>query len=225
MTLANDTVRAMLRERFVVGWQNIWREAYVGQSNGYRKEQTAVGTTNGAGGRNMQVFVLSGDLVVLHALPGFWHPDDFAQELRLAEGLASLWADVKVTRAQKDSMFRQVQLAEIRAHGELTFARSRWQHFDAHAERARAQTEWRDTFTTATYGADAMTESAIAAAQMKPMNVLVHERMATRPFVPFAAFDIAEFVDYGLGHYDNNRGRGDKGVEFRRPQPTPYHWL
>src|SRR5687767_15719283 len=102
----------MLRERFVVGWHNIWREPYVGQSHGYSRHQMVVGTTNGAGGRNMQIFVLSPDLVVLHALPGFWHPEDFAQELRFAEALAAVWADSTLTRAQKDRLFRAVQLAE-----------------------------------------------------------------------------------------------------------------
>lgn len=225
MTLANVTVRNMLQDRFVVGWHNIWREPYVGQSHGYTKNQTAIGTTNGAGGRNMQVFVLSPDLVVLHALPGFWHPDDFAHELRFAEGLASLWADAKVSRAQKDHMFRQVQLAEVRAHDELTFARSAWQDFDAHAERARAQQGPRDTLVNAMCGVEPLTGTQLVSAALKPLNVLVHERMANRPFVPFAEFDVADFVDYGLGYYDNNHGRGDRGVEFRKPQPKRYHWL
>lgn len=223
MTLADDTVRAMLCDRFVVGWRDIWREPYVGQSQGYSKYQTAIGTTNGAGGRNMQVFVLSPDLVVLHALPGFWHPDDFAHELRFAQGLASLWRDPTLTRSQKNVMFRQVQLAEVRVHDELTYARSSWQSFDAHVERSRAQQEVRDTMMTCLAGP--LGKEQVAGAAMKPLNVLVHERMAARPFVPFRDFDVARFVDYGLTHYDNNHGRGDKGVAFRKPQPKQYHWL
>jgi hypothetical protein len=226
VTLANDDVRQMLRSRFVVGWHNIWRQPYVGQSNGYSRQQTAIGTSNGAGGRNMQVFVLSPDLVVLHALPGFWHPADFAHELRFAEALAGVWADAKLTRAQKDHLFRTVQLAELRSHDEATYARSSWQDFDAHTERARAaQTGSRDTLANLTCAGPMPTPAELASATMKPLNVLVHERMATRPFVPFAAFDVEAFVDYGQTYYDNNHGRGDVGVALPRPQPKQYHWL
>lgn len=221
MTLADENVQQMLRERFVVGWHNVWREEWVGQSHGYRRNQTAVGTTNGAGGRNMQVFVLAPDQTVLHALPGFWHPDDFAHELRFAEALCTVWQDETMTRKQKDAMFRQVQLAELRSHGEATYARSGWQSFDAHAERHRATREARDTFGHATLPGVPMQGIAM----LKPLNVLVHERMADRPFVPFAEFDVEDFVDYGRPFYDNNIGRGGKGVDFPRPQPKRYHWL
>ena len=213
MTLVDDTVRQLLRERFVVGWHNIEREPYVGSSHGYTREQNAIGTTNGAGGRNMQVFILSPDLVVLHALPGFWHPDDFAQELRFGEAMGRVWEDSKMTRSQKDTFFRQMQMSELRTHSELTFARSTWQSFDAHAERELAQRGERDTFVNPMCGLEPLCLADLKTP--KPINLLVHERMARRPFVPFADFDIAAFVDYGLTHYDNNQGRGDKGVEFR----------
>ena len=74
----------LLKSDFVVGWKNIQREDYVGASHGYTCEQPAVGTTNGAGPRNTQMFVLSPGGVVLHALPGFWHPDELAAELHFS---------------------------------------------------------------------------------------------------------------------------------------------
>ncbi len=83
----------MLKKHFVVGWKNNWREDYVGVSHGYTCEQPAVGTTNGAGPRNMQTFVLSGDGTVLHCLPGFWHPADLAHELEVSLALHRLWQD------------------------------------------------------------------------------------------------------------------------------------
>lgn len=223
MTLADETVQQMLRDRFVVGWRNIWREDYVGQSHGYRRDQSAVGTTNGAGGRNMQIFVLAPDLTVLHALPGFWHPEDFAHELRFAEGLARLWQDESLPRQQKDSFFRTLQLAELRSQDRATYARSGWQGFDAHSERARAKQERRDTFACLPLTAELGGPVAV----LKPLNVLVHERMADRPFLPFAEFDVEDFVDYGLAYYDNNAGHGDKGVDLPRPpkRRAMHHWL
>lgn len=222
MTLADPTVVQMLGDRFVVGWRNIWREDYVGVSHGYRRDQLAVGTTNGAGGRNMQILVLAPDLTVLHALPGFWHPDDFAHELRLAEGLFTLWRDQRLSRAQKDDLFRAVQLAESRSQGADTHARSGWQDFDAHAERMRARRERRDTFVCVELPANLGMVT-----MMKPLDVLMHERMAERPFQPLADFDVDSFVDYGRPYYDNNAGRGCKGVDLpKAPTAKPaYHWL
>lgn len=219
MTLADETVQQILSERFVVGWHNIWREAWVGQSHGYRPDQSAVGTTNGAGGRNMQVFVLAPDATVLHALPGFWHPEDFAHELRFAAALADLWQDDTLSRERKDAMFAMVHLAEPGLQSEATRARSGWQRFDAHVEIHRARTEGRDTLAAPPQ------DEVDPRSSLKPLNVLVHERMAERPFVPFAEFDVERFVDYGRPYYDNNASRGDKGVDLPRPRPKVHHWL
>lgn len=224
MTLADAEVQRVLRERFVVGWRNVWREQWVGQSRGYRRDQCAVGTTNGAGGRNMQVFVLAPDLTVLHALPGFWHPDDFVAELRFAEGLAAVWRDPALSRSQKDALFAKVQLAEPGLQGAATRARSGWQGFDRHAEYARGRCEPRDTFTSLPLPGVLGGPASV----LQPLNVLVHRRMAERPFVPFAEFDVAAFTDYGRPYYDNNVGRGDEGVDLPRPPlgPRPAnHWL
>ena len=57
-------------------------------------KQCAVGTTNGAGGHNVQIFVLSPDGVVLHALPGFWHPEDLVRELTGWICIRVTWADL-----------------------------------------------------------------------------------------------------------------------------------
>ena len=84
MSLPQEPTFSLLKDHFVVGWKNIDREDFVGSSHGYTCAQKAVGTTNGAGPRNTQMFVLSSDGVVLHCLPGFWHPEDLAHELRFA---------------------------------------------------------------------------------------------------------------------------------------------
>lgn len=219
MTLADEKVLEVLKDRYVVGWRNVMNEEWVGQSHGYSRSQQAVGTTNGAGGRNVQIFVLSPDLVVLHALAGFWHPDDLRAELRFAEGLWSVWKDEKLTRAQKDAFCRQMQLAESRFQDEETFARSQWQHFDKHVELSRLQTENRDTV------ARVPGENGQGFA-LKPHNVLLHERMADHPFVPFDEFDVTWIADHGQAFYDNNRGTGEHGVAFPPPRPKlKSHWL
>ena len=161
--------------------------------------------------------MLSPDLVVLHALPGFWHPEDLARELRLAQVLAKLWQDDTKTRAQKDAMFARLQRGALRSHPPVTFARSAWQSFDVHTEVVRASIAPRDTLLLAQDGTIAY--SANGRPKMKPINVLVHERMAERPFVPFDEFDVAAFIDYGREFYDNNMqvdGRGKKFVTAQR---------
>ena len=78
---------ALLAGSFVLGARNIEKDGHVGLSRGYRVDQTAVGTTNGAGGRNVQLLVLAADETVVHALPGFWHAEDLLPELRLGLSL------------------------------------------------------------------------------------------------------------------------------------------
>jgi hypothetical protein len=215
VTLGDESVLGLLRDRFVVGWRDIRDEDWVGSSFGYSPGQRAVGTTNGAGARNVQTFVLAPDLTVLHALPGFWHPEDFARELRFALVLARLWSDDNRTRAEKEAMFELLQLAEARCQPEATRARSAWQDFDRRTELGRAQVEARDVFA---FDGEASAMGGGAELAMKPLCVLVHERMAERRFLPFAAFDAAAFVDYGQKFYDNNRGL-DEGVVFAPPRP------
>lgn len=157
------------------------------------------------------MFILSPDLVVLHALPGFWHPDDLARELRFAKVLGRLWEDDQRPREEKDDMFRRLQLAELRRQPAETFARSTWQGFDARVENQKLEQDpTRDTFLFDRFGNPLL--GAYQQPQMKPINMLVHERMAERPFVAYEDFDIEEFIDYGKLHYDNNHM--DNGKQF-----------
>jgi hypothetical protein len=199
----------MLTDDFVLGFKNIERAPFVGSSLGYARNRAAVETTNGAGAHNVQVFVLSADLVVLHALPGYWRSEDLARELSLAKAMHRLWRDDTRTRAQKDQLWTRMHLSEPTLQGEETARRSAWQSFDAFHERHRAQGCDRDTFLVPP--GEGVTEI-----RLKPINVLVHERLARRPFVPFAEFDVEQFLDYGQRHYDNNAGIDRKGRSFGR---------
>ena len=215
----------MLRSDFEVGWFDIRREDYVGYSSGYSyKAHCAVGTTNGAGGHNVQIFVLSSDKVVLHALPGFWAPEDLARELRFAKVLHRLWQDDSRTLAEKRDMNRRLQIRELRSHPAGMYARSAWQGFDALAESARHKQGARDTSLGVEAPALPSTVAGVlrqlsmqrvgsAGTLMKPLNVLVHERMAARPFLAFDDFDTQEFVDYGRLYYDLNARHG-RGIQF-----------
>lgn len=217
MSLPREPVFSLLESDFVVGWHNIIEKEYVGESFGYTCEQTSVGTSNGAGPHNVQMFVLAEDLTVLHALPGFWHPEDLAQELRFAKVLHRLWNDKSRSRQQKDELFQKLQLAEFKLHSAETTARSGWQGFDAANERRRITSgQKRDTVLTASL--NAKDGKKRRKAKMKPINQLVHERMAQRPFVPFGEFDTAEFADYGRVFYDNNKRVDGKGRVFQTPR-------
>ncbi|MHC4512105.1 MAG: hypothetical protein ACYS5W_00240 [Planctomycetota bacterium] len=226
MSLPSEAVYPILQRDFVLGWKNIRREDYVGGSFGYTRRQACVGTTNGAGAHNVQIFtngagahnvqifVLSKDLTVLHALPGFWHPDDLARELRFAKVLLRLWKDETRTEKQKREMYQRLQLAELRFQPAVMYARSDWQEFDKTREGAAVSKDKdRDTFKHTKDGE--VKRNARGAPILKALNVLTHERMAERPFVKFKDFDIVRFVDYGTKFYDNNRGVDGRGKRFR----------
>ncbi|MBZ0153630.1 MAG: hypothetical protein K8J09_19060 [Planctomycetes bacterium] len=203
MTLPNEDVMDLLGDRFVVGFRDIEKDGHVGLSHGYRPDQCAVGTTNGAGGRNVQMVVLDADGTVLHVLPGFWHPQDLIAELLLALDVQKLHADTALTATQKRDLFAALHRVFLRRNLDDSLPRSQWQDFDRQAEFERARSESRDTVV----GTSPM--------QIKPIVLLVHERMQAQPFSQFAAFDMERFVDYGRAFYDNNAGV-DKGRDFQR---------
>ena len=204
---------ALLKSDFVVGWSNIRKTDYVGYSKGYSKKHCAVGTTNGSGSHNLQIFVLAPDETVIHALPGFWSPADLARELRFAQTLHRLYNDENRDLAQKKDMYRRLQLAEVRYQPAETFALSAWQGFDSRREQQLAKTEDRDTIMSMEQLSTEVYGGVPPQTQMKPINMLAHERMAERPFVPFSEFDVEEFIDYGLLHYDLN-ARHNNGKPF-----------
>ncbi|MBL8755860.1 MAG: hypothetical protein JNK15_21365 [Planctomycetes bacterium] len=206
MTLPNEEVMDLLRDQFIVGARNIERDGHVGLSHGYRPDQCAVGTTNGAGGRNVQLVVLGCDETVLHVLPGFWHAQDLVQELRLALEVHRLHQDDR-SLDEKKKMFATLHRSFLNRHGQAMQPRSEWQGFDQSTELMRAQGEPRDTVVV----------DAAGKATIKPLVQVVHERMQTRPFLKLAAFGMETYVDYGQAFYDNNRGF-DRGKDFPRAE-------
>jgi hypothetical protein len=205
VTLPDEAVMQMLRERFVLAHRNIERDLHVGMSHGYSKKQSAVGTTNGAGGRNVQMLVLTPDEIVLHALPGFWHAEDLLPELRLALEVHRLHTDEGLDAGRRLSLFRSLHRAHLATHGAGAELRGDWQSFDRSHEAWRASHEQRDTVASALDGK----------IELKTIPQLVHDRLLARPFRPLAQFDLEGFVDYGRPSYDINP---DKGREFPKAE-------
>ena len=196
---------AMLADDFVVGTRNIEKDDHVGLSHGYACDQTAVGTTNGAGGRNVQILILAADETVVHALPGFWHAQDLLPELRLGLDLHRLHTDEAGTAAGKHAMFEALHRSHLRRFGQAAADRGAWQSFDAAHELERANRETRDTVVLVANGPR----------KLKSIPQLVHDRLLTRPFQKLDDFGLDSFVDYGRPFYDNNQGL-DRGRNFPR---------
>jgi hypothetical protein len=215
VSLPDDEVMNLLQHDFVVTWRNIQKDGFVGLSQGYRADQSAIGTTNGAGGRNVQLVILAPDETVLHVLPGFWHPEDLANELRFARALHLLWLDEDKTPVQKQAMYLAMHRAHVRGFDKDTLARSDWQGFDRWEEQSRmTNSGTRDTAVTGPDGKPLTDKHGVL---LKPLCVLVHDRMMSRPFLKLAQFDFETFVDYGRPYYDNNAGM-DKGKSFPAAQ-------
>jgi hypothetical protein len=202
VTLADEEVIHLLRDHFVLGTRNNAGDAHVGQSGGYARAQTCIGTSNGAGARNVQMVVMAADATVLQVLPGFWHPGDLARELRFALELHALWSDRTLSRAGQQQRFTAMQRAHMRSFPDDTLARSSWQSFDRAAELVRTRKEPRDTTVSEASGPGVF--DGVLRVSLKPVCVLVHERMLAQPFRSFADFDMDSFVDYGQALYDLN---------------------
>ena len=192
--------------------------------------------------------MLSPDGIVLHALPGYWHPEDLAREMAFAHELWDVWKS-DLSRKAKDAKFAAMQIAAYKAHPAATTMRSRWQGFDAKNEHVRVACGVdRDTIQGAPVqqplseaekaerGRKMGRMKALKQAQkkaklageehcslipkqkMKPLNQLVHERMSVRPFVRLEDFDVAEFANYGRTYYDNNKKVDGVGSTLMTPK-------
>lgn len=204
MTLPNEDVRGYLQRHFVLAHKNIERESHVGVSHGYGCKQSAVGTTNGAGGRNVQFLVLAPDRTVVHVVPGFWHAEDLIDELQLGLELAKLYGSDSMSQRRKDQMFELLHASHLRQHGKAAMRRGDWQNFDRSHELWRATLEPRDTVRVGVDGK----------LSIRPLIRVLHDRMLAQRFQKLDEFDLEAFVDYGRPFYDNNNM--EKGRKFAR---------
>jgi hypothetical protein len=202
VSLAQDPTNTLLKKYFVCGYKDITNEPYSGVSNRHDFMTNAVDTTNGAGPHNLQIFFMTADGTVLTVLPGYWHSEDIAAEMNLAAKLNKVYLDPKLSFTQKTQLFSQMQLAHIQQHSPQMVKRSRMQGFDQQFE-AKNRLDITDTIADRAGAKFAMaTTGRVPANFFKTTDEIMHERMASRPFVPYQNFDVASYVEYGKQKYD-----------------------
>jgi hypothetical protein len=202
VTLSHDALIRTLNAHFVCGFRNIKDEPYCGRSGKHDPNTPAVLTTNGAGPHNVQMFVMTPDDVVLHCLPGFWTPGDLLTELQFAQTLNRVWKDPVLTREAKDKRFHDANLLHARLHPIDMRSRSKLQGFDAKKERKKSESDFK--LQPGERPTVMVTNRGLKLSDMRTVDQVMHERMAKRPFVPYAEFDVAAYVDYGQLRYDKH---------------------
>jgi hypothetical protein len=205
VSLSQDPAFSLLKKYFVCGYKDITNEPYAGVSGRHEVGGNAIDTSNGAGPHNLQLFFLAADGTVLSVLPGYWHSEDMYPEMQLASKLNQVWLNRKLSRAQKNQMFQSMQLAHIQEHSPEMVKRSRMQGFDMKYE-AEHRLATSDTIADRqlAYAAIERGQRMVPPAAFKTTDVIMHERMAARPFEPYSQFDVASFADYGKTKYDKN---------------------
>jgi hypothetical protein len=204
VSLSQEPALSTLKNYMVCGYKDISGEPYAGMSGRHDRDGNAVQTTNGAGPHNIQMFIMSGDGTVLTCLPGYWAPQDLVYEVQFANQLNKVWTDPHLSRAQKDQTFTQLHLAHSEQHPRGMVSRSHLQGFDAMFEAQKLNSDAiKNPTMLASYeswGPNANGHFPMQA--FKTTDVLMHERMAKRPFVAYNRFDVAAYSDYGKWQYD-----------------------
>ncbi len=223
MSLSTPSVINYLKSNYVCGTRDITGEPYAGISGRHEINGNAVNTTNGAGPHNIQMFVLAADGTVLHCLPGYWASQDLIEELQFAQQLNSVWQS-NTSIENKRRLFTSMQLAHINKHSPAMVARSQMQSFDQKYE-ARTRLGTSDTILDQALAAQSLEMGGkMARGAFKTTDVIMHERMAKRPFLPYQQFDVMAFSDYGKPKYDKHedyrdaRGMVDKQAARNAPE-------
>jgi hypothetical protein len=209
VSLSSEPVYSYLKKDFICGVKDITGASYAGVSGLHMPSGNAALTTNGAGPHNIQIFVLANDGTVLHCLPGYWSPRDLAYELQFAQGLNHIWQNPKLSKSQKDELFRQYHLSHIQEHPQWMVRKSRMQGFDQKYEAKN------HLYTSDTIANPELAKAILAKGgkpepgAFKTTDVIMHTRMAARPFVPYQQFDVAKFSDYGRPLYNKNEDQRD----------------
>ena len=180
-------------------------EPYAGNSGTHKPNGNAVDTTNGAGPHNIQMFIMNPDGTVVHCLPGFWNAQDLVTELQLGRKLNDLYNNHELTADLKAKQFARLQEEHIRFHPAEMTERSKLQGFDAKHEAMKPGSDFvKDkSMLAGEWGAHCMQG-------LKTTDVVMHERMAKRPFMSYSSFDVAQFANYGTETYDKHEDALDE---------------
>ncbi|HIA54224.1 MAG TPA: hypothetical protein EYN91_19395 [Candidatus Melainabacteria bacterium] len=223
MSLSQEPAFSYLKDNFVVGYKDITGASYAGVSGVHMPTGNAVSTTNGAGPHNLQTFVLAPDGTVMTCLPGYWAPQDLVSELKLGQDLYKVWNNKSLSRADKDSYFRQMHQDHFRTHSLQEQRRSRMQGFDMKYEA-------KNRLHTSDCILDSRLAATVLQKGMKPpmgafktTDQIMHDRMSQRPFTNYMNFDVVAYTDYGRPFYNKNEDQrtatGEVNKDLARAQP------
>ena len=202
MTLSQPKILGVLKDQFVCGWRNIQgKESYAGKSHDHPVASSALQTSNGAGGRNVQMLFIAPSGAVLHCLPGYWDPDGMMHEIEFIMELARLEAS-DIPMLEKRDKFQLAHLNHAARHTEQMVRDSGLQGFDKMREEKVEGSSFRRK-----------TDGEV----MRTVDQVMHERMARRPLVSIEKFDVGTVVDYGTRFYDKG---GDGCCDLEKGKPT-----
>lgn len=204
MSLSQEPALTALKKFFVCGTKDITDEPYAGESGRHDNFGNAVVTTNGAGPHNLQLFMLSPDGVVLNCLPGYWAPQDLVYEMQLAAQLNQVWENPKLSRAEKNAIFKKMHMEHAREHPQDMVARSHLQGFDAMYEASERSTPSDFIKNPEQVAAFEAAGKHVPPNMFKTTDQVMHERLIAHPFVMYDHFDVAAFSDYGKQRYDKH---------------------
>ena len=202
VTLSDDRVFSTLRSQFVVGFRNIEDEPYCGKSGEHDPNEAAIWTSNGAGPRNTQLFFIDPDGTVLHCLMGFWAPEDLLCEIDFAKAISKLYHDGNRSHEQKVAAFQSAQMQHLKVHSQEMTERSHLQSFDAKHEMENPKSDLFYTEGGYRPSFELMNGVSRKYPEMKTVDQLVHERMASRAFIQYEQFDVAAYACFGKKRYD-----------------------
>lgn len=162
---------------------------------------------------------------MLECLPGYWNPQDLVEEMAFASQLNQVYMNPKMSKGQKDQLFRTMQLAHTQEHSPGMVKRSKMQGFDQKYE-AQHRLYQSDTIAHPNMISAEMLQPGGMLPQraFKTTDQIMHERMAVRPFVPINRFDVASYVEYGRPKYDKHEDArmadGTVNKEIAKSLPT-----
>jgi len=160
---------------------------------------------------------MNADGVVLHCMAGFWNSTDLVAELELAERLSRVWNDRSILPDQKLALFKKMQIDHIYYHSPEMVARSRLQSFDKRFE-AEARLRTSDVIANASLIDSRDSHPYLPDEAFKTTDRIMHERIASRPFVRYDNFDVARFADYGTAFYDKHENNLDEYGQIVDPE-------
>jgi hypothetical protein len=199
LALGDPAVLTELREQFVAGWNDVTVDRVGGERDKDRWSNFVPPTTavtapdNDADPEAVQMFVIAGDGTVVHALAGFWHPEDLLRELEFAQTAWRLWRDPSRDADAKRSILHALHDVELRRDRPRTEARSAWPEDEADAERTlAARDEGRDTLERDPEGRPR--RDPAGAFVLAPRHVVMRRRNLEQLYVPHGRFDLDRFV-------------------------------